>query len=235
MALMTQGDVVRRAQAYLDDPAGRRFSKTYVAPFVDDANEDYLITLEMLGAQLQEQIATFNVPAAVSAPTDLTPYYGTGQPLQYLMRPRRLDWKAQGQPDTSYLEADLVQELDDVMVGNLGCQQWRWAGGSIQTTPSYTAVTLRIYFDALSPNIYDPVQQVVRGIGRILALSAAVDICAGNNQMGKLQARLEQKLGQAKRKFSSLIVMQGQAQNKFPRSTKRGGAVQVSAGGTPYV
>jgi hypothetical protein len=236
MALMTQGDVVRRVQALLDDPAGRRFKAAYLAPYVDQENEDYLIELENLGAQMQEQIAIFNIPAAVGdGPTDLTPYYGTGQPLQYLMRPTRIDWKLQGQPNTSYIESNMVSELDDVMVGNLGCQQWRWAGGGIQTTPSYTPVTLRVYFDALAPTLFDPAGQVMRGVGNIIACSVALYVCSLNNNMGKLEARLEKKAGRVRTKFRSLMVQQDQAKLRYPRGTKRGGAVQISAGGTPYL
>ena len=149
MSLLTKGDVIRGVQRNLDDPAGVRWKPEYVGPFVDQANEDYLLTLEKLGVQLQEQIAIFNLPVATAAPQDLSAYYGAGKPLQYLMRPKRIDWKLQGQPDTSYIESELVSELDDVAPGNLGCSQWRWAGGSIQLTPNYSAVTLRVYAHVL--------------------------------------------------------------------------------------
>lgn len=236
MALLTQGDVVRRVQALLDDPAGRRFKPNYLSPYVDQENEDLLVMLETLGAQMLEQQAVINLPAATNTlPTDLTAYMGPGQPLQYMMRPKLIKWKQTGQPDTNYIESDFVNELDEVQQGNLGCQQWAWTGGAIQLTPSFLNTTIKIYFDAVAQAIYDPTAQVMRGIGNILALATAVLVCSMNNDMGKLGARLEKKLSSTKLRFSNLITMQGQIENKFPRSTKRGAAVQVSAGGTPYI
>lgn len=236
MALLTQGDVVRRTQALLDDPAGARFSKNYLAPYVDQENEDLLIMLELVGVQLEEQIAIFNIPSSVvTTPTDLQSYYASGGPLQYVMRPKWLDWKTQGQPDTSYIPSALVEEIDDVSPGNVGAQEWRWGGGFIQTTPSGTPLTLRLGFDAVTANLYDPTSNVTRGIGNILALQVALFVCSLNNQMGKLGERLEKKVSIAKRNFTSLLVMQGQAKLRVPRGTRRGGAAQISAGGVPYI
>lgn len=219
----------------LEDPANRRFTPDYLRPYIDQENEALQIMLERLGVQQEEAIAIFNIPAKVGdGPTDLTPYFSPGQPLQYLLRPKRLDWKIQGQLDPSYIESAAVNELDDVQQGNLGCQQYRWAGGAIQTTPSYTAVTLRVYFFALSQSIYDSASQLMRGIGFILARQVAIEVCASNNQMGKLQLRLEKSLSRDKQNFTNLIVMQQQAQLIYPRGTKRGRATQISAGGAPY-
>jgi hypothetical protein len=235
MALLTQGQVTSRVQALLDDPGGRRFSPEYLRPYIDQENEDLLVMLESLGAQLQEQIAIFNVPAASSAPLDLTPYYAAGQPLQYLMRPKRLDWKLQSAPDNSYSISQLVSELDDVSTGNVGCTQWRWAGGYIQATPSYTPVTLRIYFDALSASLTDPTTNITRGAGNILSLQVALYVASLNNNMGKLVDRLEKKVSQVKRNFSGLIVMQSQRKLRVVKTPRRGPAVQISAGEIPYI
>lgn len=235
MALLTTGGVIGRVGVMLDDPANRRFSPDYLRPFIDQENESLQIMLERLGVQQEEQIAIFNVPAKVGdGPYDLTPYFAVGQPLQYLLRPKRLDWKIQGQPDTSYITSSLVNELDDVIVGNLGCQQYRWAGGAIQTTPSYTGVTLRVYFLALTQSVYDSSSQIMRGIGFILARQVAIEVAALNNNMGKLQARLEKSLARDKQNLTNLLVMQQQAALIFPRGTKRGRAVQISAGGAPF-
>ncbi len=235
MAILTVGNVIARVQALLDDPAGVRFSADYLRPYVDQENESLQIMLERLGVQQEEAIAIFNIPPAVSAPNDLTPYFAPGQPLQYLLRPKRLDWKIQGQPDTAYAQSDNVNELDDVQQGNIGCQQYRWAGGAIQTTPSYgAAVTLRVYFWALTQTVYDSASGVMRGIGNLLALQTASYVCSLNNQMGKLQAKLDRNLSRDKQNFTNLVVMQGQAENKFPRGTKRGTGVTLSAGGQPF-
>jgi hypothetical protein len=53
--------------------------------------------------------------------------------------------------------------------------------------------------------------------------------------MGKLGDRLEKSLARDKQNFCNLIQMAAQAENIFPRGTKRGMGVSISAGGTPYL
>ena len=235
MAITTMGGVISRTQALLDDPAGRRFKPDYLRPYVDEENEEFQIDLQVLGVQQEQAEAIIPIPAAVSAPTDLTPYFATGQPLQYFLRPRYVDWKVTGQPDTSYVPSGFVAKLDDVDVGNLGCQQYRWTGGTLLLTPSYTPVTLRIGFDSLSQTIYDSAANVMRGIGNMLTLRVAKYVCALNNGMGKLGPELEKKSARAERKFANLLVMQNQSQLIIPMGTKRGTATQLSAGGVSFM
>jgi hypothetical protein len=241
MAILTLGGVTKRCAALLDDPGQRRFSSAYLAPYIDQENESLEIYLERLGVLQQESIAIFNWPAATNTnngatnpPFDLTPAFAAGQPLQWFLRPRYVEWKVQGQPDTNYDEADMVDKIDDVQIGNLGCQQYKWSGATLYLTPSFTPVTLRITFFALANDLYDPAQPVMRGIGNLLALQAATFVCSLNNQMGKLGEKLEKNLSRDKQNFTNLIQMANQAQNIFPRSTKRGVAVQISAGNVPY-
>lgn len=241
MATLTVGQIVKRVGWLLDDPGNRRFASDYIMPGIDQENKSLEITLERLGVQQQEQTAIFTLPAAVPLgdgsfpPTDLAAYFNPGQPLEWFLRPKEVWWKVAGQPDTSYSQANAVSEIADVQIGNLGVQQYRWAQGSIQITPSATPVTLRIYYFALSTDIYDNAQSVMRGLGNILALQVAAYICALNNGMGKTGPKLEKTLARDKQNFKNLIQMQAQAQNMFPRGTKRGRGVAISAGGTPFI
>ena len=210
--------------------------------FIDQENESLEVFLEVLGVLQQQSIAIFNWPAATNTnngasnpPFDLTPMFAAGYPLQWFLRPRYVEWKVQGQPDTSYTQADMVDRLDDVQIGNLGCQQYLWSGGVLYLTPSFTPVTLRITFFALANDLYDQAQPVMRGIGNMLAYMAAQLICASNNNMGKLMEKLEKNGARDKRAFCNLIQMANQAQNLIPRNTKRGQAAQISAGNTPYL
>jgi hypothetical protein len=240
MAILTVGQIIKRVQVLLDDPAGRRFSNAYVMPFVDQENESFEITLERLGIQQQEQIAIFNLPACTpisngsTPPLDLASQFAAGQPLEWFLRPKRIDWKLQGQPDTSYIQSDPVNELDDVQVGNLGPYQYRWAQGSIQLSFFSTPIVLRVYFFALANDIYDNAAGVMRGVGFILATQVATLICSLNNNMGKLLPKLEKNLARDKQNLSNLMVMTGQAQLIHFRGTRRGGVFPISAGGQPY-
>ena len=243
MALLSVGQIVKRVGVMLDDPANARFSEAYILPFIDQENESFEITLERLGVQQNEQIAIINLPSATPSvnggcpPVDLTPQFQPGMPLEWFLRPKRIDWKLQSQPDTAYIQSDPVDELDDVSVGNIGPYQYRWAQGSIQLVPNYTPVTLRIYFFALSTDIYDDAQTapaIMRGVGFILARQVALEIASLNNNMGKLVPRLEKSLARDKQNLCNLLVMEAQAQLIHFRGTRRGTAYPISAGGNPF-
>jgi hypothetical protein len=241
MAVLTVCQIVKRVGVMLDDPANARFSSAYILPFIDQENESFEITLERLGIQQQEQIAIINLPAQTLTPdgscppVDLAPQFAAGMPLEHFLRPKRIDWKVAGQPDASYSQSDPVDELDDVQPGNLGCWQYRWAQGSIQVTPSFTNLTLRIYFYALADVYADNAQSVMRGVGFILARQVALEIASLNNNMGKLVPRLEKGLSRDKQNLCNLMVMVAQAQLIHFRGTRRGIAQPISAGGKSYM
>ena len=240
MAVLTVAQIIKRTQVLLDDPSGTLFTTAYIMPYLDQENESFEITLERLGIQQQEQIAIINLPSQTQTqngscpPVDLKPFFAAGQPLQWFLRPKRIDWKLQGQPDTSYQQSDPVNELDDVQYGNLGPWQYRWAQGSIQLSANYTPVTVRIYFWTLTDVISDNAQSVMRGSGFILATQVAALICATNNNMGKLSAKLEKNLARDKQNLSNLVTMTAQAQLIHFRGTRRYGTAPISAGGKSY-
>lgn len=231
MALLLMGQVNDRAAALLDDPGHRRFSVNYLRAHIDQQNEQMLVALSTLGLQQQEQTAIFNLPVGT---TDLTPYFAPGQPLESFLRPKWMEWKVQGQPDTSYADSCPVQELADVDPSNLGCQQYRWAGGSLQVTPSGTAVTLRVRYLALVATVVDPNQQIVLGLGFLLALMTARFVCSLNNGMGALAKRLDEDVKTNKRNVRNLFVMAQQGQNIVVRGIRRTVTPVVAAGGSSY-
>lgn len=220
-----------RTALLLDDPGHRRFSSDYLRGHIDQQNESFMVVLGTMGVQQQEAQAIFNLPANTS---DLTPYFAVGQPLESLLRPIGIDWKLQGYPDTAYQPSYPTKELEDVDPSNLGCPQYRWAGGSLQVTPSGTPVTLRVDYLALTPTIFDSNAQVMLGVGFLLASLAADYVCALNNGMGTLQNKLVLQVKRDKRNLKSLFVQQRQGQNVFPRSIRRTTAPVVSAGGSSY-
>jgi hypothetical protein len=231
MALLTMGQVNDRAAALLDDPGHRRFSTNYLRAHIDQQNESMMIALSAVGLQQQEQTAIFNIGVAVS---DLTPFFQVGQVLQYLLRPVSIDWKLEGQPDTSYAPSFPTQELIDVDPSNLGCQQYRWAGGTLQVTPSGTAVTLRVRYLALSATLFDSVQGIVMGIGFLLASMTARYVCSMNNGMGTLQKTLDTQVRRDKANLKNLFTQQRQGQNIVPRGIRRTTYPVISAGGSSY-
>jgi hypothetical protein len=226
--LQDVGSIVRRVQSLLDNPSGSKFTSDYVMPFIDQEYDEMDVDLERLGMQYIEQVAIFDVAANV---TDLTYAVAGGQPLQYMKLPRRLTWKLQGQPDVLYQLSQHVTELRDTDGANQGVPEWRFADGALQVTPSSVAATLRIYFDAVSTDIYDPAQNVIRGTAHILALRAAATIASVNNGMGTLQKKLDQKRDRAWASFCNLVVMNSQQKRRTAKPIHS----HRSQGGSPVV
>lgn len=231
MALLSMAQVNDRAAALLDDPGHRRFSSNYLRSHIDQQNESFMVDLETMGVQQQEATAIFNLPANT---TDLTPYFAAGQPLQSMLRPVTIDWKLQGQPDTSYSPSYPTKELQDVDQANLGCQQYKWSGGALYLTPSSVPVTLRVQYLALTATVYDSNTRMMRGVGFIIAGMTALFVCSLNNGMGTLQQRLEKQVTKDIRKFKNLMVMQQQGRNVYARSLRRTSSPIISAGGSSY-
>jgi hypothetical protein len=231
MALLLMSQVNDRAAALLDDQAHARFSREYLRSHIDQQNEQMLIKLTSMGLQQQEQTAFINLSALTS---DLTPFFQSGQPLQYLLRPVGIDWKLQGQPDTAYASSWPVDELTDVDPSSIGCPQYRWAGGTLQVTPSSSVVTLRVRYLALTATVVDPNQQIVLGLGFLLALMVARFVAALNNGMGKLTAQLDVDIKTSRRDVKSLFVQQLQKQNIVVRGVRRTAYPVITAGGSSY-
>jgi len=162
--------------------------------------------------------AVVNIAANVS---NLGYLLANGQALQSMKLPVVVEWKQQGQADTFYAPSSFVDKLDDVAPSNIGAQQWVWQQGMLLVTPSGVAMTLRITFDQLSTNIYDPAQNVIRGTGHILAARVASFVAANNNGMGTLQKAADAKAKRSWLMFCKLVVMNQQSKQRSPRPIHR--------------
>jgi hypothetical protein len=212
--LWNVGDVIRRTQALLDDPAGSEFDKDYLMPFLNQKWDDLSTELSMLGLDYQEvRLVLANVAAGT---TSLDDYMRDGQPLQSLMMPRRIEWKTFGASDTEYKDAILVEDLDDYPAGVIGIPEWAWTGGSIQLAPSAVAVDLRVTFNAMSTTLVDPADKTIRGVTNILAynLSSLVYDLRGNQELAQTR---KQDGDDALDTFERAAVMRDQAKlNRVP-------------------
>lgn len=211
-------DIIVRVGALLDDPANTRFSPQYLIPHIDQQYDEMDVDLERLGMQYTRQIAVVNIAANIS---DLSYLLNDGQALQSMKLPVSMKWKIQGQDDVSYQPSDQVDELDEVSAGSQGAIEWTFQRGGLQVTPSAVALTLKIYFDAVSTNIYDPAQGVVRGTAHILSYRTAAFVASLNNGMGTLQAKLDAKANRSWTSFCNLCVQRQQSKQRSPRPIHR--------------
>jgi hypothetical protein len=213
--LQNVADIVRRTGALLDDPANTRYTSAWLIPHIDQVFDEMDVDLERLGMQYIEHIAIVDVAANTG---DLTYLLADGQALATMKLPKRIRWKLQGQPDTSYSDSAYRDELDEVAQDSQGALEWVFQQGAIQITPSSAALTLKIYFDAVSTDIYDPAQNVIRGTAHILALRVAAYVASLQNGMGTLQKKLDAKANSAWTSFCKLVTMKQQSKQRVAGS-----------------
>lgn len=225
-------DVVKRVGVLLDDPSLSVYTQAYQMPFIDQEYEEMDVELERNGMQYVEAIAVVDV---VANTTDLSSLLAPGQPLASMKFPKYIRWKVKGMPDSSYLLSELVEELDEVTDGSIGAFQWRNASGSIQITPSSVDLTLKIFYELVSTNIFDPAQNVVRGTAHILAARVASEIAYAAGDTAKRGPRLEKKAHKSMNVFLGVLTMRNQQKDILnPRLHGRRGRTGVTAGGSSY-
>lgn len=226
-------DVIKRVAVLLDDPGQSVYSNEYVMPFVDQEFDEMDVELERVGMQYIESTAVIDLPPLT---TDLISYLGDGQPLATMKFPKYVKWKLTSQTDEFYQPSELVQELDEVNPANIGTWQWRNAQGSIQITPSNIGITVKVYFDTISTNIFDPTQQVIRGTAHILAPRVASSICAVAGDTTKRGAWLQAKAYKNWNAFLVVLAQQKQQSNiSNPPIHGRRAGTSATAGGRSYI
>lgn len=224
--------VIKRIGALMDDPSNSTFTREYLMPLVDQEYDEMDVELERNGMQYIESIAVFTVPAGT---TDLSTYLSDGQPLATMKFPKYVKWKLPSQTDEFYQKSSLMQELDEVNIANIGASQWRNANGSIQITPSNQDITLKVYYDTISTNIYDPTQQVIRGTAHILAPRVAAAACSTGGDLTKRFSYFEAKANKNWNAFLVVLTQQKQQSNiSNPPIHGRRRATGPTAGGASY-
>jgi hypothetical protein len=225
-------DIVKRIGVLLDDPSNATFTREYLIPFIDQEYDEMDVEFERAGMQYIESIAVIPLDPLVG---DLNSFLGDAQPLATMKFPKYVKWKLTSQGDEFYKLSDFVQELDEVNISNVGAWQWRNANGSIQITPSNIPITLKVYYDTLSTNIYDPTQQVVRGTAHILAPRAGASVCAAAGDQVKRGAWLDKKATKNMNVFLVVLVKQkAQSNISNPPIHGRRRATGVTSGGSSY-
>jgi|GEM_PF-5637583 len=227
-------DIVKRVGVLMDDPSNSTFTREYLIPIIDQEYDEMDVEMEKNGMQYIESIAV--LPSVPALTTDLVSYLADGQPLATMKFPKYVKWKLPSQTDEFYQLSHLVQELDEVNAANVGAWQWRNANGSIQITPSNEPVTLKVYFDTISTNIYDPTQQVIRGTAHILAPRVGAAVCAIAGDQVKRGAWLQAKAFKNMNDFLVVLTQQKQQRNvSNPPIHGRRRRLCPTAGGSAYV
>ena len=208
--LQDAADIVKRVGVLLDDPSNSQFSQDYLMPWIDQHYDVMDGQLEAMGMQYVEGIAVIPLPPGT---TDLSPYLMDGQPLATMKAPRRMKWKLTSQPDTMYLDSISTDELDEVPADSIGNNEYTFEDGALQVTPSGTATTIKIYYDQMSTNIFDPQGNVIRGTAHILALRVAADVADIKGM--SIAKKRDDQAGKAFDDFAAFLSKQKQGARKL--------------------
>lgn len=207
MALLDVGSVVASVAALLDDPSQSSIDQDYVIPFLNLRWANLVVNLAMLGLQFSEEEVIFLLPAGSLT---LAPYMANGQPLASMMEPVSIDWKNVGADDTLYYPSEPVRELDDQPQGSQGVLQYSFKGGTVLLTPSSIDQTIRVRFKAMSTTLVDPTDNMIRGVGDIIAFRTAELIYAIRGNVN-LQKTMQAYGDTALDDFITLGVLRDQA------------------------
>lgn len=206
MALLNVADVVQSVATLMDDPGQTEIDLDYCLPFINLRWSNIIVNLVMLGLQYSEEMMVVAIPAGTVSLTNLML---PGQPLASLMQPKSIEWKMVGADDTTYVDAKQVDELDDYPLGNQGIQEYSWQGGTILVVPSAVDVTARIRFKAMSTNLVDPTDNMIRGIPDIIGYRVA-QILYSIRGNAALAAVMKTEGDQALDDFCAMSVMNSQ-------------------------
>lgn len=227
MALLNVADVVQGVAVLLDDPGQTSIDQDYVIPFLNLRWASLTTKLSMLGLQYSEEVVAISVPAGTAS---LANFMIAGQPLAALMEPISVDWKLVGTEDDTFTPSNASAELSDYADGVEGIPQYSWQGGTLLVVPSSIDVVARVRFNAMATTLTDATDNMIRGVGEILAFRTAELIYAirGNPAMQKTMKDFgDDSLDD----FLSMSVMRGQTiLLHVPSSHRRSGS-----GRAPFV
>lgn len=131
---------------------------------------------------------TIELPAVPAGKPDLSDYMSAGQPLQYLITAREIEWKLPGLDATNYFDAEgPLNKLRDIAppgIPALDC--WSYKHLMIQLSRFSTALDLRVTGDFLAPPLgasNDQVQMAQNCLPVIVhRVAKLIGVIRGNQQ-----------------------------------------------------
>lgn len=228
-------DVVTLTQAMLGDKKGSWATYTYLKPYLQLANNKLSTMFESLNMTYGErQVVLSNVAANTK---DLSAFVADGQPLEDLQDPLSVEWRLVGADDAEWQNVPRVDKVIDVPgnetagigTSEQGVDSYAWRNSTIYLTPSGVPVDLRVCYDALTVNIADPTDSIIRGAINIFAYRTAQHVAAFRGGLAgtgePLAKYLERMFGDENEDFVSLMTKRSQSVlRRFGRANRYRGA-----------
>jgi hypothetical protein len=146
-------DIIAQVQALHDDEEGTYVTPELVASHAQLQYQKLYNKLYLSDSQFDEDVIEITgVPAGTP---DLSAFLKSGQPLEFLVTPRIVEWKLPGLDDTNYrVAAGPLDAVRDVSDGMPSLDSWAWIRRNLKLSKFATALDLRItcttMFDALT-------------------------------------------------------------------------------------
>ena len=234
--------LIKRVQALLSDPAGKRFDNAYLMPFIGLANEDLYAELTSVNLKYEDTVVTIlNVPANT---TDLSTYQATGGVLEYMMVPSKVEWRNVGESDEEWRKVPSVDEVADTNAAAGGdpiasnvsyVRSYEWRGEILYLSPCENPVDLRIRFEALPADLSDEQKSIIRGVLNVLSYGTAALVAETDGEMGKLAVNLEHRFQKALDNFETIMVKKDQLVKRIPKKANSGHLSRYGIWGVPIL
>jgi hypothetical protein len=202
--------LVARVQSLVDDPSGSWADYDYIKNDINQANEDLNTELKAYNLSYGEtSVVIKGVPPNSS---DLSAYMDGV--LASMELPTSIEWRNAGDDDAKWKPVPRVDKIKDVTNSSI-VASWKWESENVLISPCMNPVDLRVCFDALTAELDDPTQEIIRGALNVLAYRTAELVAAKRGGLAgtgePLAKYLERKGTIAADNFESLCVKRSQS------------------------
>jgi len=180
-------DLKARIRGLVDDTDGTYTSDAFLSPLVNQIYEESANKLLAAdGAFERKSVELINVPAQT---TDLSQYQAASKPLELMFQPSILEYKQNGLATVSYRQAEFVDKVSDVTLGQI-ITDWEWRSGVVYFTPSVLAMDIRVTGEFIFAPLADEsdVVRITNNFGVVLAYGVAALIGVVRGNQGWIQA-----------------------------------------------
>lgn len=148
---MNLSDITSRVQALHDDQEGTYCTPELVASHAQQQYEVLFNRLYLSDSQFDEQV--IEIPGVAAGTTDLSAFLKPGQPLEFLVTPRTVEWRFPGLDATNYRVArGPLDAVRDVAAGMPSLDSWAWIRRNLFLSQFGVALDLRI----TGTTLFDP-------------------------------------------------------------------------------
>lgn len=118
---------------------------------------------------------TVELPNVLAGTPDLSGFSTTGQPLNFLIEPIRIEWKLPGQDATFYRSAEKLSKVRDLMAPGISAIDcWSWTHLAIFLSRFNVNLDIRVTGEFMFPPLSTGSDQALIGLNALPAMAYAI-------------------------------------------------------------